>query len=77
MPHTVHAQDNNETHVSSMFQGTLSHMAPEVLLSGRMSKAADVYAFGVTLYELFSAGVPYQGGRLFLVISVVSSAAVL
>ncbi len=32
----------NETHVSSLCQGTLTHMAPEVLLSGRQSKASDV-----------------------------------
>ncbi len=33
---------SSETHVSSLCQGTLSHMAPEVLLSGRQSKASDV-----------------------------------
>ena len=31
-----------ETHISSMFQGTPSHMAPEVFLEGTQSKAADV-----------------------------------
>eukprot|EP00983_Pelagomonas_calceolata_P055908 1144356-Pelagomonas_calceolata.AAC.2 len=34
------------------------HMAPEVLLEGRVSKAADVYAFGITLWELYTAGKP-------------------
>uniref|UniRef100_A0A7S3VTM3 Protein kinase domain-containing protein n=1 Tax=Dunaliella tertiolecta TaxID=3047 RepID=A0A7S3VTM3_DUNTE len=53
--------ENMETHVSSLFQGTLTHMAPEVLLEGRVSKAADVYAFGITLWELFTAGQPYKG----------------
>jgi hypothetical protein len=38
--------DHMETHVSHAFQGTLTHCAPEVLLDGRLSKAADVYAFG-------------------------------
>jgi len=36
-------------------------MAPEVLLDGRVSKAADAYAFGITLWELFTAGRPYEG----------------
>ena len=42
-------------------QGTLTHMAPELLLHGRMSKAADVYAFGIMLYELFTASEPFHG----------------
>ncbi len=36
-------------------------MAPEILLEGRVSKAADVYAFGVTMWELFTAGHAFQG----------------
>eukprot|EP00983_Pelagomonas_calceolata_P081776 1155691-Pelagomonas_calceolata.AAC.3 len=36
--------ENMETHVSSLFQGTMTHMAPEVLLKGTCSKASDVYA---------------------------------
>jgi serine/threonine protein kinase len=31
-----------ETHVSNMFQGTMTHMAPETLLDGQQSNAADV-----------------------------------
>ncbi|GFR47096.1 hypothetical protein Agub_g8666 [Astrephomene gubernaculifera] len=50
-----------QTHMSGMYQGTLTHMAPELLLQGRMSKAADVYAFGVTLWELFTGGHAFQG----------------
>eukprot|EP00983_Pelagomonas_calceolata_P000504 16810-Pelagomonas_calceolata.AAC.1 len=36
--------DHLETHVSSLFHGTLTHMAPEVMLEGTCSKASDVYA---------------------------------
>jgi serine/threonine protein kinase len=43
--------DTTDTHVSSVFQGTLTHLAPEVLLHGRVSKAADLYAFGITMFE--------------------------
>jgi serine/threonine protein kinase len=34
--------DLNETHVSNLFRGTKTHMAPEVLLHGLNSKASDV-----------------------------------
>ena len=34
--------NNAETHVSGLYQGTLSHMAPEVLLNGAQSNASDV-----------------------------------
>ena len=43
-------------------QGTLTHMAPEVLLAGRLSKASDVYAFGITLWELYTGGHAFKGG---------------
>ncbi|KAG2437309.1 hypothetical protein HXX76_005966 [Chlamydomonas incerta] len=36
--------ERTETHLSGCFHGTLTHMAPEVMLEGRISKAADVYA---------------------------------
>lgn len=39
--------ETTDTHVSGMFQGTLTHMSPEVLLEGRVSKAADVYSYGM------------------------------
>lgn len=37
-----HKMEAEETHVSELFQGTPTHMAPEVFLHGTQSKAADV-----------------------------------
>jgi serine/threonine protein kinase len=44
-------------------QGTLTHMAPELLLHGRASKASDVYAFGILLWELVTGLRAFQGMR--------------
>ncbi|PNH11047.1 hypothetical protein TSOC_002128, partial [Tetrabaena socialis] len=52
--------------------GTLSHVAPELLLHGHTSRHVDTYAFGILLHELFTgrrayigvpkALLPHQGG---------------
>ena len=39
---------------------TPTTQAPEVMLEGQISKAADVYAFGVLLWELFTGGHPFK-----------------
>ena len=33
--------------------GTVTHMPPELLSEGKLSRAADVYSFGVILNEMF------------------------
>lgn len=52
--------DDQQTHMSALYQGTLTHMAPEVLMRGHVSKAADVYAFGITMYELVTGCHPFS-----------------
>jgi serine/threonine protein kinase len=41
-------------------------MSPELLLQGRVSKASDVYALGVLLWELATGRVALQGVPLAL-----------
>jgi len=43
--------------------GTVTHMPPELLLEKRLSKAADVYGFGVILWELYTGKRPWAGLR--------------
>lgn len=53
--------EGSAAHESGMFQGTLSHMAPEMMTEGRASKASDVYAFGILLWELYTGDRPWKG----------------
>ncbi|KAG1673652.1 hypothetical protein FOA52_013316 [Chlamydomonas sp. UWO 241] len=52
---------SHQTHTSNMIQGTMTHMAPEIMLMGKQSKPGDVYAFGISMYELIMAERPYIG----------------
>ncbi|GLI64217.1 hypothetical protein VaNZ11_007413 [Volvox africanus] len=52
-------EEPEATHVTKGQLGSITHMAPEVLLHGRVSKASDVYSFGVLLYELYTGEQAY------------------
>ncbi|GAX79556.1 hypothetical protein CEUSTIGMA_g6997.t1 [Chlamydomonas eustigma] len=52
--------ESSETHVSDLYQGTTTHLAPEVILEGRQSRMSDVYAYGITLWELYTALRPFS-----------------
>jgi len=41
--------------------GTLSHMAPEVLLGREADVHADIWALGILLYELVTGALPFRG----------------
>ena len=53
----------DEALVETKTYGTVTHMPPELLLEGKLSKSADVYAYGVLLFELFTADRPWGGLR--------------
>lgn len=50
-----------EEEVSTSTYGTVTHMPPELLTEGHLSKAADVYAWGTILWELFAQERPWPG----------------
>lgn len=41
--------------------GTVGYMAPELVTGGTATKATDVYACGIMLYEMLTGQRPYQG----------------
>ncbi|GAB0496209.1 hypothetical protein MMPV_007521 [Pyropia vietnamensis] len=59
-------QDVAGTHASASGKptalvGTLLTMAPEIVRSERYTSAADVFSFGMVLWELWTGQVPYKG----------------
>ena len=48
--------------------GTISHMAPELLMDGLMSQAADVYSFGTILWELWTGKRAWSSSSLAQII---------
>eukprot|EP00878_Enallax_costatus_P007009 GHUV01007345.1.p1 GENE.GHUV01007345.1~~GHUV01007345.1.p1 ORF type:complete len:1094 (+),score=299.39 GHUV01007345.1:294-3575(+) len=53
--------DPHSTHISNAFQGTMTHMAPETLMHGQVSRASDVFAYGILLWELYTGEQAYKG----------------
>lgn len=44
----------------------MSHMSPETQLQKRVTKASDVFSFGITLWELFTGSKAYEGVPIVL-----------
>ncbi|KAF8016592.1 hypothetical protein BT93_H1956 [Corymbia citriodora subsp. variegata] len=55
---------HNAAHYSSSeVGGTINYMAPEIIKDGTSSLKADVYSFGITLWEICHGQVPYSNVR--------------
>ncbi|KAF6240407.1 kinase-like domain-containing protein [Scenedesmus sp. NREL 46B-D3] len=53
--------DPQDTHATMAARGTPTHMSPELFLSGHVSKASDVYALGILLFEMLTGQRAYAG----------------
>jgi serine/threonine protein kinase len=67
----LHCAENEK--IITRTHGTITHMAPEVIMEATHSKAADVYSFGVVLFELLSGCKPYQGMHYAQIVSSITS----
>jgi serine/threonine protein kinase len=43
--------------------GSVTHMPPELLTSGLLSRAADVYSLGVLMWQMYCCSRPWAGMR--------------
>lgn len=48
-------------YVHTQTMGTISHMPPEMMLDGKMSKPADIFAMGMMMFEMATKTLPFQG----------------
>jgi serine/threonine protein kinase len=69
------ARDGSATG-SGVILGSPFYMAPEQADGKAIDARADIYALGVTLYEMLSGRVPFQGETTFKTLSLVMSAPV-
>ena len=53
--------DTQHTATGGVLIGTVSYLAPELVVDGRADARADVYAAGVVLYELLTGVKPHEG----------------
>eukprot|EP00775_Hariotina_reticulata_P004756 gene4756-5006_t len=59
------------THRTTETQGTITHMSPERLITGRMSAAGDVFSFGIMMWEAWTGEAAFKGLHLGQVCHVV------
>jgi hypothetical protein len=46
--------------------GTVTHIAPEIVTHKRVTTHADVYAFGIIMWELYTGGWHVQPALLYV-----------
>ncbi|KAJ9686915.1 hypothetical protein PVL29_015675 [Vitis rotundifolia] len=56
--------DYKDTHVTTAVHGTLGHIAPEYISTGRSSEKTDVYGYGIMLLELITGQRAFDLARL-------------
>ena len=55
------SSDTQHTATGGVLIGTVSYLAPELVIDGKSDARADVYAAGVVLYEMLTGRKPHEG----------------
>ncbi|KAL8106439.1 somatic embryogenesis receptor kinase 1-like [Apium graveolens] len=56
--------DNKDTHVTTAVRGTIGHIAPEYLSTGKSSEKTDCFGYGIMLLELITGRRAFDLARL-------------
>lgn len=59
-------------YVESKVCGKVTHMPPEVIIEGLVSRASDAYSFGVLLWEMYTGQEPWAHMRPTSIIQAVT-----
>jgi serine/threonine-protein kinase len=64
--------DSTQTR-TGLVLGTPSFMSPEQLAGGQIDGRSDLYSLGVTLFQLLTGSLPYEGGSMVKLIRAIAS----
>lgn len=56
--------DCKDTHVTTAVRGTIGHIAPEYLSTGKLSEKTDVFGYGITLLEIITGQRAFDLARI-------------
>ncbi|CAO2046307.1 unnamed protein product [Urochloa humidicola] len=56
--------DYKDTHVTTAVRGTIGHIAPEYLSTGKSSEKTDVFGYGIMLMELITGQTAFELARV-------------